>query len=199
MHSIENRQNHSEAESELSKKKITANYLYRLADHTFLTEKERGKKIEDLLVQLLTCITILSVAYLTPASFLFDCYASEASMGLTSEQIMLAWMYAIVLSPLAVCLFLTLYARMLKQMSVLDSPEKLSNFAKKLLEDGSTNTTIDEFAVAQNYCDALQDTFAGMRKKHDTMWKYVKWATGLIFFSTGSALVFGLVLLFRLG
>ena len=42
--SIENRLNHSEAESELSKKKITANYLYRLADHTFLTEKERGKK-----------------------------------------------------------------------------------------------------------------------------------------------------------
>lgn len=182
-------------------KKLLAGHLYRLANLSYDTEKEREKKLDDLSVQLLTCVTILSVAFLTPASFLFECYATTNSVGLAPAQIKLAWMYAIVLAPLVVCIILTLCARSLRQMEVLDSPESQAAFINRLHnEDAADNSgyCIDDLTVAQNYCDAIQGTFEGMRKKHDTMWKLIKISMILVIFSCGCALLFGLHLLLQL-
>ena len=164
-------------------------------------EKEREKKLDDLSVQLLTCVTILSVAFLTPASFLFECYATTNSVGLAPAQIKLAWMYAIVLAPLVVCIILTLCARSLRQMEVLDSPESQAAFINRLHNEDTADNSgdcIDDLTVAQNYCDAIQGTFEGMRKKHDTMWKLIKISMTLVIFSCGCALLFGLHLLLQL-
>lgn len=182
-------------------KKLLAAHLYRLAELSFETEKERERKLEDLSVQLLTCITILSVAFLTPASFLFECYADPSKAGIAPGQIRLAWMYAIVLAPLAVCLILTLHARMLKQMEVLDSPESQSRFVEGLYSnraDKSTDPVIDDLTLASNYCAAIQGTFDGMREKHNNMWNIIKLSIRLVIFSCSAALAFSLFLLIEL-
>lgn len=182
-------------------KKLLAEHLYRLANLSYDTEKEREKKLDDLSVQLLTCITILSVAFLTPASFLFDCYAASNSAGIAPAQVKLAWMYAIVLAPMVICIILILRSRSLKQMEVLDSPESQSAFVKQLL-DGYTEDDfecgLDELVLAQNYCSAIQGTFEGMRKKHNAMWGLIKTSMMLVIFSCCCALLFGLHLLLQL-
>lgn len=180
---------------------LLASHLYRLADLTFTTEIEREKKLEDQSTQLLTCITILSVAFLTPASFLFECYASPDTSGISTAQIKLAWMYAVVLIPLAICLIVTLRARMLKPMKVLDSPVCQFNFVDQLFNtyrEKSQEIPIDELTLAGNYCEAMQGTFQGMRTKLDNMWKMLKFSIGLVIFSCSAALLFGMHLLLGL-
>ena len=180
---------------------MLSDHLYRLANLSYSTEKEREKKLDDLSAQLLTCITILSVAFLTPASFLFDCYAAPNNTGLSPAQIKLAWMYAVVLVPLTVCLILILRARSLRQMEVLDSPESLSAFVSKLHDGYLANDPeyqLNELIIAQNYCSAIQGTFNGMRMKHDRMWKLIKMAMALVIVSCSCALIFGLHLLLQL-
>ena len=182
-------------------KKLLAEHLYRLANLSYDTEKEREKKLDDLSVQLLTCITILSVAFLTPASFLFDCYAASNCTGIAPDQVKLAWMYAIVLVPLVVCIILILRARSLKQMKVLDSPESQSDFVKQLLDESTVDNPeyiLDELVIAQNYCTAMQGTFEGMREKHDKMWALIKISMILVIISCSCTLFFGLHLLLQL-
>lgn len=180
---------------------LLASHLYKLADLAFTTEVEREKKLEDLSTQLLTCITILSVAFLTPASFLFECYAAPNTSGLSLAQIELAWMYAVVLIPLAVCLIITLRARMLKPMEVLESPKSQSDFVDQLFDaykDNPQEMTIDELTLAGNYCEAMQGTFQGMRTKLNNMWKMLRCSIGLVIFSCSAALLFGVHLLLGL-
>lgn len=180
---------------------LLASHLYKLADLAFTTEVEREKKLEDLSTQLLTCITILSVAFLTPASFLFECYAAPNTSGLSLAQIELAWMYAVVLIPLAVCLIITLRARMLKPMEVLESPKSQSDFVDQLFDvykDNPQEMTIDELTLAGNYCEAMQGTFQGMRSKLNNMWKMLRCSIGLVIFSCSAALFFGVHLLLGL-
>lgn len=180
---------------------LLASHLYKLADRAFTTEIEREKKLEDLSAQLLTCITILSVAFLTPASFLFECYTSPSSSSISQAQIKLAWMYAVVLIPLAACLVITLRARMLRPMEVLESPKSQSDFVDQLFnayKDEPQEAAIDELTLAENYCDALQGTFQGMRAKLNNMWKMLECSIGLVIFSCVAALLFGLHLLLEL-
>lgn len=185
--------------------KLLSEYLYRLADKSYETEEGRGRTLADLSVQLLTCITILSVAFLTPASFLFECYGDGES-DITPAQMRLAWMYAVVLIPLVIGLLLVLYARVLKTMNVLSSPgaqmeyvQKLYDDRNSLRDDGSGKTEqLSELEIAESYCAGIEEKYQGMVNKHNKMWMLLRRSMYLIAGSCIAALVFGLVLLFEL-
>lgn len=177
---------------------LLSELLYRLADQSYQTEVMREKTLEDLSVQLLTCMTILSVALITPASFLFECY-SDGAESLSADQIRLAWMYASVLIPQVIGLLLVLKARVLKTINTLASPIAQADFIKTNLNIlNEDNREASSLEVAECYCEGLEDSFTGMTKKHDEMWKLLKAAMFLLGLSAGLSAVFGLVLLLSL-
>lgn len=174
-----------------------AEYLYRLADMSYRIEEERGRTLADLSAQLLTCVTILSVAFLTPASFLFECYRVDDG-GLSVEQIRLIWMYAIVLVPLVVALLLVLWSRVLKPMEALSSPSKQADYVRDLLEHKEENSTMSDLDIAQSFCLGIEDKYNGMHDKHDKMWMLLRIAMHHVGASCVAALLFGLFLLFEI-
>lgn len=177
---------------------LLSELLYRLADQSYQTEVMREKTLEDLSVQLLTCMTILSVALITPASFLFDCY-SDGTGSLSADQIRLAWMYASVLTPQAIGLLLVLRARALTTMNTLSSPAAQADFIKTNIDKlNNAHKEASLFEVAKCYCDGLEDSFNGMAKKHDNMWKLLKAAMLLLGLSASLSALFGLFLLLSL-
>lgn len=186
---------HSEAKRN---DELLSELLYKLADQSYQTEVMREKTLEDLSVQLLTCMTILSVALITPASFLFECY-SDGTGNLSAGQIRLAWMYASVLIPQVIGLLLVLRARVLKTIHTLDSPAAQADFIKTNLDNlNAGQEEASPIEVAKCYCDGLEDSFNGMAKKHDDMWKLLKAAMFLLGLSASLSAIFGMVLLLSL-
>ena len=170
---------------------LLAQYLNDLARQAFDTEVDRGRRLEDLSSQMLTCITIMSVAFITPASGLFDFFSSIDDSG--AWQVQLAWMYAAVLVPLGICLILVLRARTLKSMEVLASPEKQVEYVERLKRE-----SVDELEIAKGFCAGLQGTYQGMFKKNERAWGLLKASMLLVALSCVFALLFGFALLFQL-
>ena len=181
-------------------------FLYRLADKSYETEESRGRTLDGLSNQLLTCITILSVAFLTPVPSLFEFYGKGES-GITLAQLRLAWMYAIVLIPLVIGLLLVLRARVLKTMNVLSSPkaqmeyvQKLYNDRDKPRDDGSGKTErLSELEIAGSYCEGIEEKYQGMVGKHDKVWMLLRCSMYLIAMSCIAASLFSLILLIDVG
>lgn len=171
-----------------------AKYLYKLADKAYGIEEARGHTLDDLSAQLLTCVTILSVAFLTPASLLFECY-EVAGEGLSKGQIRLIWMYAAVLIPLVIALLLVLWSKVLKTMESLASPMTQANYVRELLEDKNKGPKMTDLDIAESYCAGIEDKYNGMHEKHDDMWMRLCRAMYLIAASCVAALIFGVVML----
>lgn len=176
-----------------------AGYLYRLADASYDVEERRGQTLDSLSMQLLTCITILSVAFLTPASFLFSCFDGDGE-ALTVGQVRLAWMYAVVLIPLAVALLLVLHAQSLKKMSVLASPEDMAGYVREKLNEYTQGEKRDmsELGVAEDFCSSIQGRYKGMERKNDETWKKLRLAMRLVEMSCAAAVLFGIFMLLEL-
>lgn len=177
---------------------LLSGLLYRLAEKSYQTEVMREKMLEDLSVQLLTCMTILSVALITPASFLFECY-SDGTGDLSTGQIRLAWMYALVLIPQVIGMLLVLRARVLKTINTLASPVAQADFIDSTLNDyEQQHKAASSLEMARCYCTGLEDSFKGMAKKHDEMWKLLKISMFLLGLSAAFSALFGLYLLLSL-
>lgn len=174
-----------------------ADLLNRLSDKAYEMEMRRGEELNELSAQLLTCITIMSVALLTPASFLFECL-SDGTGSLSDGQICLAWMYAIVLIPESIALLLVLSARTLRTMAALAAPsqqaEYVVNECAAYPENNDESFSAALFAAVK-YANGLNNNFNGMAEKHDRSWRRLKLAMVLMGVSCVSTLLFGLILL----
>lgn len=177
-----------------------ADLLYRLSDKTYEMEMKRGEELNELSAQLLTCITIMSVALLTPVSFLFECF-SDGTGNLSDGQICLAWMYAIVLIPESVALLLVLSARTLRTMAALAAPVYQAEYVVeecKTYPDNREESISAALFAAVKYANGLNNNFNGMSEKHDRSWKRLKLSMVLMGVSCGAALLFGLMILGRI-
>lgn len=175
-----------------------ADFLYRLADRSYEMEMRRGRELSDLSAQLLSSITIMSVALLTPASFLFECYSNNTG-ALSCQQVRLAWMYAIVLLLQAAALVIVLRARSLKPMSALASPGDQSRYVLGVYERRSWKAECPpELYSAMRYSDGLNENFKGTVKKHDAMWTQLQRAMCLMKLSCLLSAGFGILLLLEL-
>lgn len=173
---------------------LFATHLKALADLSYQTEEKRGKKLETQCGRLLTCITILSVALLTPAPTLFG-FFGDGTFIPTCKQITLGWMYLIVLAQLAAALLVLLTTLILKRMPLLQSPMKQAEFIENELTRLGEDPSIGELNITKNYCQALEPTFIGLREKHSSMSCRLKIATCLLFSSCIFTLFFGVCLL----
>lgn len=174
-----------------------ADLLNRLSDKAYEMEMRRGEELNELSAQLLTCITIMSVALLTPASFLFECL-SDGTGSLSDGQICLAWMYAIVLIPESIALLLVLSARTLRTMAALAAPSQQAEYVvdecTKYPESNEESLSSALF-TAVKYANGLNNNFNGMSEKHDRSWRRLRLSMILMGVSCVATLLFGLILL----
>lgn len=170
--------------------RLFAEYLVNLADKSYEFEKTRYEGFERLAGQLLTFVTILSVALVTPAPALFDYAATKSS----SLCMCLAWEFFICITLLLIALGFVLVSLFRTKANVLDSPQKQLEYISRLLEEcksGEIDINL-EFDIACNYTEALQIGYEAFLEKNKKMWNRLKASIVLIAVTCILIFVFGL-------
>lgn len=130
---------------------LFAKHLVNLANESYEFEKARYEGLERLAGQLLTFVTILSVALVTPAPALFN----HVATGSPSQHARLVWEYFILITILLVALGFILASLVRTKNNVLNSPQELKEYISE--KQGSYESNSDsEFDIACNYINALQ-------------------------------------------
>lgn len=171
---------------------------------SYQMEEKRGNGIQQLSVQLLTCVTILSVAYLSPAPAVFG-YFGCYSFGLLNMQSILAWMYCVVFILLVVAFLLILISQMLRKTKTLASPAEQKDYCIQRIgeiarinkkDDNSSNKqkSCTQNEILEAWANALNAHYKGMEKKYDRMAILLKIAMILIASSCILALLFAFFL-----
>lgn len=177
-------------------RKLLGTFLTTLSNKALEMETQRGDGLERLAGHLLTCITILSAVYLTPASSLFS-FCSAVYPAQSPSPAMLAWLYFFTLASLFVALLITLSSLYKRKVKVFSSPNLQKNYVagiKQQLEEDSCKEPFDSYTMASAYSEALEDHYVGIHAKNDLMWSRLKTAMALIMFSVSVALVGGFLL-----
>lgn len=171
--------------------KIIADHIVSVANLSMQTEKERDNSLKGFAEQLLTCVTILSVAYLTPLQVILD---AGKSLGEGWPRTV-GFVYLFLLSPLLVALILALVSIDLRKEELLASPVELFSFFNDACERQSFEEEITCLSTAKSYCDSLNNEYKALEHKHERMIRPLKVASGLVIFSVAVATL-GLVSLF---
>lgn len=191
-----NNKNQPRHSKDVEQTELLGSFLITLSDKALEMEMQRGNGLERLAAHLLTCITILSAVYLTPASSLFEySYKSQSIPSLSPTP--LAWLYFLSLAPLLIALLITLSSLYKRKVLVFSSPRMQQDYVseiKQRLESGFTGDTFNRFPMACAYSSALEDHYCGVHAKNDKMWSRLKIAMFLIMTSVSFALVGGFVL-----
>lgn len=154
--------------------------LYKLSGLTLEIELKRDANLDKVATQTMTAITILSVAYITPAKALFD-YYSFGSMQATGQQRVLAFVYITILLLLLVSFLFVLASRALRKSMPPDSPHVLfSDFSSRIKESEKAGKAIKDIDLANYYCNSIAQFFETTAKKNDRSWRLIKWAMHLL-------------------
>lgn len=155
-------------------------YIRLSARFAYETEEKRGAGLEQLSTKLLECITILSVALLTPAAPLFE-YYRFGSPCTTTQQIRLVWMYAIVFTLLILALCLVLYSQTKRKMLLPPSPtDFLPSYDHMNAKEAELNDRFSAFTLSRMYAEILGEHCDGMKGKHEKMWELIRASMHLI-------------------
>ena len=176
------------------KDELIAHHIMSVADLSYQTLMNRDGSLKGFAEQLLTCVTILSVAYLTPIQLILS-VGSEC--GARWERTV-GFVYLVLLIPLLVALILTLVSLAFHKTELLSSPIKqFSHFDEKYEKAQREGRTITHFEIAKSYCDALGIEYKAFEQKHTRMVRLLNVAAGFVIFSVTIA-AFGLIALFIL-
>ena len=118
-----------------------------LANLSIDLQLKKDSNLDKVAAQLMTAITILSVAYISPSQMLFAHYACEQSRT-TGAQRVLAAAYIVILLLLFVAFILVLFSRFLRKSEMLDSPEKIYEELAEQAEE-LKNKNIDDRTIAK--------------------------------------------------
>lgn len=159
-----------------------AEHINALASLSLEVEREKDSSLKHYASQLLTCVTILSVAYLTPASFIYSKFGGTGDA--THGQRVTVFVLMIMLLLLIAALLLSLLALILSKTEVIDSPdvqyENFTSLHQNAKENGECPTF---FNLSKNYCKALEIQYQALSKKHKRMWALLKAATIMVVLS----------------
>lgn len=176
------------------KDELIAHHIMSVADLSYQTLMNRDGSLKGFAEQLLTCVTILSVAYLTPIQLILS-VGSEC--GARWERTV-GFVYLVLLIPLLVALILTLVSLAFHKTELLSSPIKqFSHFDEKYEKAQGEGRTITHFEIAKSYCDALGIEYKALEQKHTRMVRLLNVAAVFVIFSVAIA-AFGLIALFIL-
>lgn len=164
-----------------------------LANLSIEMQLKKDANLDKVTTQLMTAITILSVAYISPSQMLFDYYGC-GSLQTTGSQRILAVAYIIILSFLFASLVLAMASRFLRKSQMLESPKRICDeFAKQVKEKKDKDKDIEESAVAIYYCDSIDSFYWTTRAKNEKATKLTGAATILLLLSVSFALLFLLI------
>lgn len=175
----------------------------RLINPSFESEIRRGEGLIQQSSQLLGCITILSVALLTPAPALFEFYGGAVE-DITIHQVKLAWMYLVVMALLTLALILVLAALAGSRHKTPSSPGKQYEFVytklASLLEEKFDQEGFDiGKEVAKTIKNGLDPIYLDMETHHNRMSKYLKTSQLIIIIACTLSTAFSVHLVLALG
>ena len=141
-------------------------------------EAERGARIERLVGNLMTVISIMSVAVLSVASPILDSIRQFCGKAL-APQIMLFVVLALIVAPLVLALFPCVQVFLLQNASLPAGPQAqfdhFASEAKRLKDD-----TINQMDVAEAICGYLQPVYNSQHGKNELNQKRLKNSQALI-------------------
>lgn len=172
--------------------KAIADHIVSIANLSMQTEKERDASLKGFAEQLLTSVTILSVAYLTPLQLVLDV---ENGLGESWPRIV-GFVYLALIVPLVLAMVLALASIDLHGEELLSSPVEQFNY----FNDACEKLNLEEekitcLGTAKSYCEALNNEYEALERKHERMIRLLKKASKLVIFSVSIA-VLGIVALF---
>lgn len=163
-----------------SDNKIIARHIISVADLSFQTEINRDGSLKSFAEQLLTCITILSVAYLTTAQLIIDAGKRYGKCW----QRAVSFAYLALLIPLLTALVLALASLAFRKAKLLSSPIEQFDYFSKMLDKGRADGfEVGHLDIAKSYCDALENEYEALKQKHARMTLLLKVAAVLVIFS----------------
>ena len=161
-----------------------------LANLSVEMQLKKDSNLDKAATQLMTAITILSVAYISPSQMLFHHYACE-SIQTTGSQRILAVAYIAILTLLFASLVLTLISRLLRKSQLLNSPKEIcEEFTRQVEEKRSKSEGISEKKIAKYYCDSIDGFYWTTRTKNERASKLIEAATILLLLSVSLAVLF---------
>lgn len=171
---------------------IIAKHIVSVAGLSFQTSMNRDESLKGFAEQLFTCVTILSVAYLTPLQLIID---ARAGCDGRWPRIV-CFVYLVLLLPLLVALVLALASLAFHKTKLLASPMEQFGYFSNLREAGRINgQEVCHMDIAKSYCDALDNEYSALEHKHARMVRLSNVAAALVIFSVVIAAV-GLIALF---
>ena len=163
-----------------------AKHIISVANLSFQSEMAKDSSLKGLAGQILTCVTILSAAYLMPAEQITSLNKNLGDGWIS----IVAISYAILLIPLLIALILALTSLDPREATLLSSPLKqFESFSREGEALRKAGKELTQQAISQSYCDALNNEYMALEKKHDRMVSLLKVARGLIIFSVSAAMM----------
>lgn len=172
--------------------KVLAEHIVNVANMSIRAEYDKTGFLLNQAGQLLACVTILSVAYLTPLQQV----VSLGGLNNAHWLRLVGLFYLAMILPLVVALVITLLSLRLKETSLLSSPKAQYDYFSSVFEKGrDAGKSLNDLAIAKNHCDSLEVQYDAALKKNKWMNARLKFASGLVVTSAIVAAA-GIVLLY---
>lgn len=162
-----------------------------LANLSLELQLKKDSNLDKVATQLMTAITILSVAYISPSEMLFAHYACEQSQT-TGAQRVLAAAYIVILLLLFIAFVLVLFSRFLRKSEMLDPPKEIYEELAEQAEE-LKNQNVDNRTIAKYYCYSINPFYSTTETKNDRSWKMIKLAAAFLLASVSLAILFLLI------
>ena len=166
--------------------KLSASYLEWAGNLSYQTELERTSSLEQLAVNLLSSVSIISVALLTIAPLLFNHYSETGDETLGLPCRLLALGYGSTVFLLGIAFLLALLSQMRLKQQVPASPKQLVAYVNSEIEAGRPiSSAID---LAQMKCQTMQPHFESLYKKNEFVRKMLRGAMVALVIALGISL-----------
>lgn len=172
--------------------KALADHIVNVANMSIRAEYDKTGFLLNQAGQLLACVTILSVAYLTPLQQVVSLGGHNNFHWLR----LVGLFYLAMMLPLIVALVITLLSLRLKETFLLSSPKAQYDYFSSVIEKGrDAGKRLNDLAIAKSHCDSLETQYDAALKKNKRMNVRLKIASGFVVASAIVAAT-GIVLLY---
>lgn len=156
-----------------------ANHMIRSAEFSYKTEMDRGNSIQTLASQMLTAVSVVSIALLTLLVPLLQ--FSRVSTGL------IALLYTIIFIPLIGCLIFSLLSQYRYKHKTLTGPKSISQQIMTIQK--SEDPFASRIQTAEHFCESIESSYASARKVHNLASTYLRVAVVLMIVSASFVFV----------
>lgn len=174
---------------------FAGDYLEWASVLSYETELGRVASLERLAVNLLSSISILSVALLTVAPSILSRYDSNCAGWFKIGYVLLIIGYPLVMLLLGVAFLLALLSQMRLKQAVLASPSELSDYVSREIESGHPFSS--HLDVTRSKVQAMQPHFESLYQKNELVRKLLKASMVILIVALGVTLLMTMLFSFQ--